>query len=130
MLKITRFNHAGVNAFEKLDQCKKFYTEFLGLKETPRTLPPKDDKQYPGFWLQLNEVQLHIMGVELDGSLRNPFDIHFSLYVESIADARIALEEQGIEIRDFGVGEGLEERIWFLDPAGNSIEIQQDPQLV
>ena len=113
-----------------MEECKKFYTEFLGLQETPRTIPPEAAKQIPGFWLQLDDVQLHVMGVELDGSLRNPFGHHFSLFVESMDEARKTLEEEGVEYRDFEAGKGHEERIWFLDPAGNTIEIQQDPQLV
>jgi hypothetical protein len=48
---------------------------------------------------------------------------HLSYYVEDLEGAVRELEERGIEHLRFRLV------VWLKDPAGNTVEIQQDPAL-
>ena len=127
-MKITRFNHAAVNIHGKVDEAREFYTEVLGLPEVPIQLPgrppiPKGTIQ--AFWLELGGCQVHAIGAPAKGELREPTGPHVSWYVSDLDQAVAELEARRIEMRV--IGEGRERIVWVADPAGNTVEFQQDP---
>ena len=55
-----------------------------------------------------------------------PNNTHLSLFVEDIATAVDEVKNLTDEFVHFGEGSG--QIIWFKDPAGNTIELQQQPK--
>lgn len=128
-MKITRINHAAVNVHGKVDEARAFYTGLLGLPEVPIQLPgrppiPKGTVQ--AFWLELGGVQVHAIGAPMKGEPREPVGPHVSWYVADLDQAVAELAERGIEMRV--LGEGRSRIVWVSDPAGNTVEFQQDPE--
>ena len=128
-MKITRFNHAAVNIHGVLEQARAFYVDLLGLPEVPIQLPgrpPIPKGTVPAFWIELGGCQLHAIGAPRTGELREPTGPHVSWYVDDLDQAVRELAEHGIEMRVYG--EGRDRIVWVADPAGNTVEFQQDPQ--
>jgi len=126
-MKITRINHAAVNVTGKIAEAKAFYTDLLGLTQVPIQLPggpPVTDSEF-GFWVEERGVQLHVIAREAMGGTPDPTQNHVSWYVEDIEAAASKLEEHGLSTRV--MGEGRTRILWVLDPAGNIMEFQQDP---
>jgi len=128
-VKITRINHAAVNIHGKVDEARTFYTELLGLPEVPIALPgrppiPKGTVQ--AFWLELGGVQVHAIGAPMKGEPREPVGPHISWYVADLDEAVADLGVRSIEMRV--LGEGRNRIVWVSDPAGNTVEFQQDPE--
>jgi len=127
-MKITRINHAAVNVTGKIEEAHDFYVKLLGLPQVPIQLPglpPVDESEF-GFWVQQEGVQLHVIGREPMGGTPDPTQTHVSWYVEDLNETVNDLEEHGIDMRV--MGEGLGRIIWVLDPSGNIVEFQQDPE--
>jgi catechol 2,3-dioxygenase-like lactoylglutathione lyase family enzyme len=128
-VKITRINHAAVNVHGKVDEARAFYTELLGLPEVAIQLPgrpPLPKGSVPAFWLQLGGVQVHAIGAPLKGEPREPTGPHVSWYVADLDVAVTELAARGVEMRV--MGHGRERIVWVSDPAGNTVEFQQDPE--
>jgi catechol 2,3-dioxygenase-like lactoylglutathione lyase family enzyme len=128
-MKITRINHAAVNVHGKVDEAREFYTKLLGLPEIAIQLPgrpPVPKGTVPAFWLELGGVQVHAIGAPLKGEPREPTGPHVSWYVADLDAAVAELGGRGIEMRV--MGEGRQRIVWVSDPAGNTVEFQQDPQ--
>jgi catechol 2,3-dioxygenase-like lactoylglutathione lyase family enzyme len=128
-VKITRINHAAVNIHGKLEEARAFYTGLLGLPEVPIQLPgrpPLAKGSVPAFWLELGGVQVHAIGAPMKGELREPTGPHVSWYVADLDETVGELSARGIEMRTFGEGRGR--IVWVADPAGNTVEFQQDPE--
>ena len=128
-MKITRINHAAVNIHGKVDEAREFYTGLLGLPEIAIQLPgrpalPKGS--VPAFWLELGGVQVHAIGAPLKHELREPQGPHVSWYVADLDEAVAEIAARGIEMRV--LGEGRSRIVWVADPAGNTVEFQQDPE--
>jgi catechol 2,3-dioxygenase-like lactoylglutathione lyase family enzyme len=121
-MKVTRFGHASVNVSQRLDACHRFYAEVLGLGTTPRHSAAT---MIPGFWFVAGETQVHLIDCVDDGAARNPVGPHFALLVEDVVAAVAELERAGIEY--VRIGEGRAAQVWISDPAGNTIELGQDP---
>ena len=129
-MKITRMNHAAVNVTGKNDEARAFYVDLLGLPQVPIQLPgmdPVEDSEF-GFWVEQAGVQLHVIAREPMGGTPDPTQNHVSWYVEDIDAVARKLEDNGTDMRV--MGEGLTRIIWILDPAGNIMEFQQDPDCV
>ena len=128
-MKITRINHAAVNIHGKVDEAREFYTGLLGLPEVPIALPgrpPIPKGTVPAFWLELGGVQVHAIGAPMKGEPREPMGPHVSWYVADLDEAVADLGARGIETRV--LGEGRNRIVWVSDPAGNTVEFQQDPE--
>lgn len=127
-MNITRINHAAVNVLGKVEEAHEFYTKLLGLPQVPIQLPgqPPVMESDIGFWVEQHGVQLHVIGREPMGGTPDPTQTHVSWYVEDIDEVTRKLEAQNIESRV--MGEGQARIIWVLDPAGNIVEFQQDPE--
>lgn len=127
-MKITRFNHAAVNVHGVVDEARAFYLDLLGLPEVPIQLPgrpPLAKGSVPAFWIELGGAQLHAIGAPRAGEPREPTGPHVSWYVEDLEQAVRELAARRIEMRV--LGEGRQRIVWVSDPAGNTVELQQDP---
>jgi catechol 2,3-dioxygenase-like lactoylglutathione lyase family enzyme len=123
-MKVTRFGHASVNVATHLDQCHRFYRDVLGLATTPRNASAS---MIPGHWFVAGDAQVHLIDVPCDGAPRNPVGPHFAVLVEDIAAAIAELEAGGVPYNR--IGEGRDAQVWVADPAGNTIELAQDPDV-
>ncbi len=121
-MKVTRFGHASVNISEKLDDCHRFYSEVLGLETTPRHSAAT---LIPGHWFVAGDTQIHLIDHPFDGAKLNPVGPHYAVLVDDIAAAVAELEAAKIEF--LRLGEGRDAQVWITDPAGNTIELGQDP---
>jgi catechol 2,3-dioxygenase-like lactoylglutathione lyase family enzyme len=127
-MKITRINHAAVNIHGKVDEAREFYTGLLGLPEVPISLPgrpPVPKGAVQAFWLELGGVQVHAIGAPMKGEPREPVGPHVSWYVADLDEAVADLAARALEMRV--LGEGRNRIVWVSDPAGNTVEFQQDP---
>lgn len=127
-MKITRINHCAVNVHGHSDEAREFYTEFLGLPEVPIQLPghpPLANNTTGGFWLQLDGIQVHVIGLPTNGEPGDPTGPHVSWYVADLDEAIRELAERNMILKT--IGEGRNRIVWFADPSGNTVEIQQDP---
>ncbi len=120
-MKVTGFSHASVNVHSTVDQTRKFYAEFLGLEELPRP----ESLRIPGAWYRVGDAQLHLIGAEDDGRPGNPIGPHYAVLVENLEQAIEEIEEAGLDY--LRIGEDESSQVWITDPAGNTIELQQDP---
>jgi catechol 2,3-dioxygenase-like lactoylglutathione lyase family enzyme len=123
-MKVTGFNHAALNVSGKLDETLSFYTGVLGMPQLQRNAMASRVK---GAWFDASNTQIHIADEVWDGRPRSPIGPHLSLWVEDIIASRAELES--LDVMVFALGEQRAQVIWFSDPAGNTIEIQQDPNI-
>ena len=125
--KITRMNHAAVNVEGLVNEARAFCLDMLGLPEVPIQLPgmePVTNSDF-GFWVEKDGVQMHVIGRGSMGDPPDPTQFHVSWFVEDLDAVAETLEEKGIHNRTMEAGDGR--IIWILDPAGNVVEFQQDP---
>lgn len=119
-MKVTRFDHASINVHGKVEETLKFYAEFLGLGEIPRPAA----LQIPGAWFRAGDAQVHLIGAENDGRRGNPIGPHFAVRVADLDQAVREIEAAGLKY--LKLGEGAQRQVWITDPAGNTVELQQD----
>lgn len=136
-IEITQLLHAGVRIGPKDDDVAKatdFYGGLLGLQ---RDGERPDIPTIPGFWVNVKDgdrgQQIHIMGAEGQSKAarsekHDPTRQHLAFAVRDLAAARQELATREIE---FWVYEGLvgrgSDQVFFEDPFGNVIELQQEP---
>ncbi len=123
-LGVTRVLHVSVNTAGKLETTKKFYEEVVGLPSTYRP----DIPGVPGNWHQVDNIQLHLVGANLSGEAIDPNATHFCLGVTDINKAVSWLEAHKVSyLRGVQNNQGHQvTQIWFTDPAGNVVELQED----
>lgn len=126
-MKITRINHMAYNVAGKVAEAREFYTKLLGIPEVPISFPGRDPVfgSAMGLWVEHAGVQMHLIGVEKKGELREPVNTHVSWYVADLDEAIAEIGAAGIEMRDMTIGSVR--IVWIADPTGNTIELQQDP---
>ena len=116
---LERLNHAHITVpLDRLEEARHFYCEIIGLTEVPK---PPELTVYPGFWLQLDGLQLHVGGDE------RPVDrwasgAHLAIEVTDLAARRARLEAFGAELKTMVHYPGYE-RFEFRDPFGNRMEL-------
>jgi catechol 2,3-dioxygenase-like lactoylglutathione lyase family enzyme len=120
MTTILRSLHVAILVSD-LEQARGFYRDVLGLAESPRSL------NFPGYWFQIGEFQLHIM--QCDGWRspcprpdkwgRNP---HLALQVDDLDALKMRLTEQGCPIQMSSSGRAA---LFTQDPSGNIVEVGQ-----
>lgn len=124
-MRVTRFHHVSVNRNgAPLDELALFYRDVLGLEDKPRP----DIPGVPGRWHVVGDQELHLVGAPPRGT---PIDATGHHYCVSVADLDAAvseLEQRGIEYQRAVQGESTVQ-IWINDPAGNTIELQQETDL-
>jgi catechol 2,3-dioxygenase-like lactoylglutathione lyase family enzyme len=117
---IQRIHHAQITIPVGAEaKARAFYCNVLGLKELKR---PDVLAQRSGFWLDLNDLQLHI-GVE-DDVRRSATKAHVAYEVHDLEDARSRLQKEGIEVLP-GIPIPGYNRFEFRDPFGNRVEFLQ-----
>ena len=121
-MKVTRFHHVSVNTNgTSLEELAAFYGDVLGLDEKPRP----DIPGVPGRWETVGDQELHLVGAPPRGTPIDSTGHHFCVAVTDLDAAVAELEERGIEYQRAVQGENTVQ-IWIVDPAGNTIELQQD----
>lgn len=122
-MKVTRFHHVAVNSNgTPLNELTAFYSGLLALDGLARPEIPG----VPGTWHKVGDQQLHLVAAPPRGSGIDPTGPHYCVAVEDLEGAISELEGRGITYERGVQGEGTVQ-IWFTDPAGNTIELQQDP---
>jgi catechol 2,3-dioxygenase-like lactoylglutathione lyase family enzyme len=119
-VKVTRTLHHSVNVEGRLDETVAFYRRLLELDDESRPVIPGVD----GHWFAAGQIQLHLVDADEGPQAIKPTGPHVCFAVEDLAAAIAELEESGIPYVEGAQGAVVQ--IWFVDPAGNTIEIQQD----
>jgi catechol 2,3-dioxygenase-like lactoylglutathione lyase family enzyme len=121
-MKVTRFHHVSVNSNDTpIDEMVDFYRDVLGLGDDNRPEIPG----IPGHWHAVGDQQLHLVGAPPSGNAIDTTGHHYCVAVEDLDGAIRELEVRGIEYVRGVQGEGIVQ-IWIADPAGNTIELQQE----
>ncbi len=119
-MKVTRIQHASVNTGGRLEDARRFYADVLGLEPAPRP-----DLGVEGDWFQAGAgAQVHLIDAPPFGAGIDPIGNHYCLMVDDLPSAIEELEDAGIEHLKFG--DGVDTQVFLADPAGNTIELQQD----
>jgi catechol 2,3-dioxygenase-like lactoylglutathione lyase family enzyme len=116
-LGVSQLNHVGLNVAD-VERSRRFYRDVVGLVEIAR--PALD---FAGVWFRVGPKQeLHLIGKKASGDGRFK-ECHFSLAVESIANASEHLTELGLA---HGGPRRRADGAWqidLVDPDGHSIEL-------
>lgn len=128
-MKITRINHVAYNVAGVVPETREFYTRLLGIPEIPIQFPGGEPMigSPMGLWIQHDGVQMHLIGLPRTGETREPTGTHVSWYVDDLAGAIAEIRAAGLEMREMSGAVG--HIVWISDPAGNTIELQQDPDV-
>jgi catechol 2,3-dioxygenase-like lactoylglutathione lyase family enzyme len=89
-------------------------------------VPRPDIPGVPGAWKGVGDQELHLVGAPPRGTPIDSTGNHYCLAVDDLDAAIAELEANGIEYQRGVQGESAVQ-IWINDPAGNTIELQQDP---
>jgi catechol 2,3-dioxygenase-like lactoylglutathione lyase family enzyme len=121
-VKVTRLHHVSINSNgTSVDELVEFYRGLFGLADEPRPNIPG----VPGHWHAVGDQQLHLVGAPPSGEAIDSTGHHFCVAVEDLAGAIAELDARGIDYVRAVQGEGTIQ-IWIADPAGNTIELQQE----
>ena len=121
-MKVTRFHHVSVNSNDApIETMVAFYRDVLGLSDQPRP----DIPGVPGHWHVVGNQELHLVGAPPAGAVIDPTGNHYCVAVEDLDAATEELDERGIDYVRAVQGERTVQ-IWIADPAGNTIELQQE----
>jgi catechol 2,3-dioxygenase-like lactoylglutathione lyase family enzyme len=124
-ISIVSLQHVNLRvAPEVEDRTKHFYGKLLGLAEIPK---PEDAKARGGAWYQLGTVQLHLSrdrSANNEGSKR-----HICFHVANLEQAKLNLENAGIEILPDDQPIAGSPRFYVRDPGGNLLEIAEHKEV-
>ena len=121
-MKVTRFHHVSVNRGEApLEEMVAFYAGLFGLDTKARPEIPG----IPGHWFGVADQELHVVGAPPQGTAIDSTGNHFCVAVADLEAAVAELEDRKIPYQRAAQGAGTVQ-IWINDPAGNTIELQQD----
>jgi catechol 2,3-dioxygenase-like lactoylglutathione lyase family enzyme len=132
---MSQFNCIGVKAFDHvtiicrdLEATRRFYVDFLGLKEIPRP-----NFGFPGRWFQLGEAQIHATQASREAGEAGWADRgntiisrghHFAFAVDDMSDALKRVEQHSVR-----VASPLQQRpdgfkqLYLYDPDGHVVEL-------
>ena len=122
-VKVTRTLHHSVNVEGNLEATVAFYA---GLMELPSDVRPTIPG-IGGHWFATQNAQLHLVDADAGHEGIRPTGPHVCFAVTDLGAAIAELEASGIPFARGAQGETVQ--IWFNDPAGNTVEIQQDPDV-
>jgi catechol 2,3-dioxygenase-like lactoylglutathione lyase family enzyme len=125
-MKVTRFHHVSVNSgAAPLEDMVAFYQSVFGLSDKARP----DIPGIPGHWHAVGDQELHLVGAPPSAGAIDPTGNHFCVAVEDLDAAIAELDALGIAYARGVQGEDTVQ-IWIADPAGNTIELQQETRAV
>ncbi len=119
-MKVTRILHHSINVEGRLDEATAFYSDVLGLPSDPRPEIPG----VAGHWFNLGNAQLHLVDAAASARPPQPTGPHLCVAVADLDAAVDELHALGIETVEGAQGDVVQ--IWFADPLGHTIELQQD----
>jgi len=119
-MKVTRVVHHSINVEARLDASVEFYRNLLELADNARPVIPGIE----GHWFGVGDVQLHLVDAPAGPGPIQPAGPHICFAVADLDGAIAELDRAGIPYARGAQGTTVQ--IWFVDPAGNTIEIQQD----
>ncbi len=119
-MRVTRVAHVSVNVEGSLDETRRFYSDVLGLGDLDRP----DIPGVGGHWHGLGEAELHLVDAPSAGQGIDPTGPHFCVFVDDLDAAIRELDDRSIPHLD--AAQGAVRQVWITDPAGNTIELQQD----
>jgi catechol 2,3-dioxygenase-like lactoylglutathione lyase family enzyme len=121
-VKVTGFHHVSVNRHDAaLTDMVSFYAGLFGLESKERPEIPG----VPGHWFNVSGQELHVVGAPPRGTDIDSTGNHFCITVEDLDQAIAELDDKDIPYQRAVQGAGTVQ-IWIIDPAGNTIELQQD----
>lgn len=121
-MRVTRFHHVSVNSNgAPLDEMIAFYRDVLALDDKPRP----EIEGIAGHWHAVGDQELHLVGAPPQGTRIDSTGHHYCVAVDDLDAAIAELDERGIAYERALQGEGTVQ-IWITDPAGNTIELQQE----
>jgi len=121
-MRVTRFHHVSVNTNDAdLDEMVGFYRDVLGLGDRARP----DIPGIPGHWHEVGDQELHLVGAPPSGDAIDTTGHHYCVAVDDLDGAIAELDARGIDYVRAVQGDDVVQ-IWINDPAGNTIELQQD----
>jgi catechol 2,3-dioxygenase-like lactoylglutathione lyase family enzyme len=108
-------------------QSAAFYKEFLGFRQLPRP-----ELGFPGTWLKLANVQLHIIqrDEEYPGKKGLPWAMHTAFQTRSLKDLdekEQQLVQRNIQYRRVVLNGAGIHQIFFKDPDGYNLEFGYYP---
>lgn len=126
-MRVTRVHHVSLNTGDVgLDEMAAFYRDVLGLSDEFRP----DIPGVAGHWLAIGDSQLHLVVAAPLGPPIDPLGDHYCVSVDDLDAAVGELEARGIEyfrgVQGANGPDGGVVQIWFSDPAGHTIEMQQE----
>jgi glyoxylase I family protein len=119
---VSGYSHVAISVTD-LDEARDFYCDVLGFEELPRP-----DFGFPGLWLRVGTLQLHL-GVVDEAPTSGPGFPHFALYVpteefdttiEAVRAAGVKMLGEPSSRVDFGT---TVHAAFITDPSGNVIEL-------
>jgi glyoxylase I family protein len=119
---VSGYSHVAISVTD-LDVARDFYCDVLGFEELPRP-----DFGFPGLWLRVGTLQLHL-GVADEPPSPGPGFPHFALYVpteqfdgtiEAVRAAGVKMLGEPSTRVDFGT---TVHAAFITDPSGNVIEL-------
>jgi catechol 2,3-dioxygenase-like lactoylglutathione lyase family enzyme len=118
--------HASVNTAGAIDETMAFYRDVLGVEEKWRP-----DLGIPGTWFSVGNAELHLIGFPSSDAPIDPSRHHVAFGVTDLDGAVAELEAAGVSIATSAQHQSGREirQVFFVDPAGNTIELQQDGEL-
>ena len=121
-MNVTRFHHVSLNTNgTALDAMVGFYRDVLGLGDKARPEIPG----VGGHWHAVGDQELHLVDAPAAPSGISPTGHHYCVAVDDLDGAIAELDSRGIEYVRAVQGEHTVQ-IWIVDPAGNTIELQQE----
>ncbi len=124
-MQVTRIMHAGQNVSPAPEKTREFYEEVFGLAPAARPEIPGVD----GWWFSAGDGQVHLIDAATADHGINPTGPHICLGVDDIEGAVAELEQRGVE--HFRVTQGPDKivQVFLCDPAGNTLELQEERAL-
>jgi catechol 2,3-dioxygenase-like lactoylglutathione lyase family enzyme len=118
-MKVTRVLHVSVNTEGALEATRAFYAQLFGLVELPRPEIP-----IAWQWFGLGDAELHLVDAPAGNGAIHPAGNHYCVAVADLDAAIRELEENSIDYVRGTQGDVVQ--IWLADPAGNTVELQQE----
>jgi catechol 2,3-dioxygenase-like lactoylglutathione lyase family enzyme len=119
-MNVTRILHHSVNVEGDLEPMVEFYRSLFSLEDANRPEIPG----VGGHWLTVGDAQIHLVDASPGEDSIRPYGPHECFGVDDLDAAIHELDERGIPYKQGNQGPVVQ--VWFVDPAGYTIEIQQD----